>query len=144
LLQNCSSPAKIPNSDIEVKGDYALKKLSPPEGKALIYIIRPPKYNAAVADFRVEIGQFVIGSTQAKRFLYTFVKPGKHILSGKAGNLSELPIEVQAGKTYFVKQKVKSGWIRVNNELILLEESEGEKLLKKCKLSGDNYTMRGL
>ena len=107
------------------------KSLSPASGKALIYIVRPSGYAMAVK-FKVSFDGNEIGATKGKKFLYIMVSPGKHTIISKANNSAQMEIDVEAGKTYFIKQTATLG-ITASNELTLLDETTGRSDLSLCK-----------
>ncbi|MBN1215507.1 MAG: DUF2846 domain-containing protein [Candidatus Lokiarchaeota archaeon] len=112
-----------------------LKNMVPPEGKALIYIIRSKSQNKA-AKFQVFINGKYIGSTKGKNFLYAVVDPGSYMIASnfrKGGH--ELPMEIEAGKTYFILQKVRQGGLLITVKMYLTDDVEGRARLNKCKLS---------
>ena len=111
-----------------------MENIKTPEGKALIYIIRPSFFGKLIK-FKVYCGTEYIGYTRGQNYLYAFLKPGKHNLISKAENKSELQLDIEADKTYYVKQKVSFGFIKSRNKLILLNETEGEIAKNKCKPS---------
>ncbi|MEM6964133.1 MAG: DUF2846 domain-containing protein [Bacteroidota bacterium] len=142
ILMSCGTTAKLPGTTTSITGDMALSTLTPPEGKALVYILRPSRIGTAMK-FAVELDGNEIGFTYGKKFVYTFAEPGKHIFIGRAENIYELPIQLEANKIYFIEQKPKSGLWTARNKLIRLDDLDGSKKLKKCKLSGDNATLEG-
>lgn len=129
-ILGCST-AKVSSSDLE-----QIKSQMAPEGKALVYIIRP-KSAAYLVTFKVSCDEKPIGSTGAKRFIYILLNPGLHKFVSNAENTSELFLEVESGKKYFLEQKLKMGLLTARNELVRLDEAAGMKKLKSCKLSGD-------
>jgi hypothetical protein len=38
---------------------------------------------------------------------------------------------VEAGKTYYLQQKVKMGFMKARNQLVAIDEAEGKKALSK-------------
>lgn len=123
-------------SKISSGGLQNLKDQSPPEDKALVYIVRPSIYGTAVK-FNVFCNNNNIGSTTGRRFIYAFVDPGLHKFLVKAENKTELFLEVSPGKTYFLEQQPKTGLLRARCELVRVDESAGRKKLQVCKLSGN-------
>jgi hypothetical protein len=79
-----------------------------------------------------------LGSTKGKRFIYALLDPGKHTIKSKAENTATLDVDLEAGKTYYIHQRVKMGALMARTELELVtNESEARKKLNSCKLSGD-------
>ena len=54
LFQSCSSPAKLIGTTTEITGKMVADQLQPPEGKALVYIVRRPAYFASLMSFYVK------------------------------------------------------------------------------------------
>ncbi len=128
----CScSTTKIASSDLQ-----QLKNQKPADGKALVYFVRPNAFGGAIG-FKVSCDGNHIGTTTGKRFIYTQLEPGTHSFLSKAENKAELYLEVEAGETYFIEQKVKMGIAIARNQLERLSDAEGRAALRKCKLSGD-------
>lgn len=128
----CScSTAKIASTDLN-----HIKTLSPDSGKALVYVVRPSIVGSAIT-FGVKCNDMPIGSTNGKRFIYTFLEPGTHIFTSKAENVSDLFLKVESGRTYFINQKPKWGTLFSRVQLEKLDEKTGRSYLSKCKLSGD-------
>ena len=109
--------------------------MSAPDNKALVYIVR-----TSALGWQTEIEVFVndkyIGTTGGSRYIYTILDPGKYVFKSAAENDSELILEVDAGKTYYLKQDISMGYLfGPRNELILLNETEGRSDLQECTLS---------
>lgn len=141
-LGSCKSVAKLPGTDTPITGKIALQKLQPPEGKALVYIIRN-KSMGMVTKLHLDIDRKVIGQTKGKQFLYTFLEPGSHLIVSRGENVSELPIKLEAGKTYFIQQKPKMGLFSIRSKLTRMEEEEAKRYLSYCRLSKSNITFEG-
>jgi len=118
------------------EADQGAKALKPPEGKALVYVVRPASLGLAVS-MEVKCDDRSVGTTGGKRFVYTVVEPGEHLIRSKAENWSEVKLSAEAGKTYFLEQKVRMGFLAARNTLVLLEEAEGRQKLTQCTLSSD-------
>jgi len=110
-----------------------VKQTIPPQGKALVYVVRPNRAGGIIK-FKFHVDGKYIGTTRARQFLYSILNPGPHLFMSKAENRSEMQLNLEAGKTYFLKQKIKIGGLKARNELIQLNESEGREMLQKCKL----------
>ncbi|MBY9005278.1 MAG: DUF2846 domain-containing protein [Candidatus Lokiarchaeota archaeon] len=114
--------------------DDDLKNMKPPEGKGLIYLIRS-KSTGSIIKFKVFVNDEYIGATRGKKFIYKVVDPGHYKILSKAENKHEIELEVEAGKTYFILQKVRMGAIKARVKMYLTDEGEGRTRLKKCKLT---------
>lgn len=105
----------------------------PPEGKALVYVVRPNRAGGIIK-FQFHVDGKHVGTTKARRFLYLVLDPGPHLFMSKSENESEMQLNLEAGKTYFLKQKIKLGALKTMNELIQVNESEGREILQNCRL----------
>lgn len=115
----------------------SVKNQNPPDGKALIYIVRPSSYFGAAIKFRVSCDNNSIGSTMGGQFIYTIVQPGRHEFKSEAENDAKLFLLTEANKTYYIEQEVKMGIIVARNKLVRLNDIKGKIALNKCKLSVD-------
>jgi len=117
--------------------DSIAKNLSAIEGKAIVYIIRPSLLGALVR-IGVVCDDQPLGSTMAKQYIFAILDPGKHTFSAHTENKASLDIILEAGKIYYIKQKVKMGLVVARVGLELMSESDGRKALNSLKLSSDN------
>ncbi len=115
--------------------DY--RSIKPPEGKSLIYIVRPSIYGIAMK-FDVFCNGKSMGTTKGKQFLFIILEPGEQIIMNKAENKDAITLKTEPNKTYFIKQKIKTGALSARSKLILLNPNEGREALMKCKLSKKN------
>lgn len=130
IFLGCST-TKMASRDLE-----SLKTQTPPPNKALVYVVRPSSYGYAVS-MSVSCNNMDLGSTSGKRFIYAFLDTGLYRFVSKAENKAELFLKVEAGKTYFIEQKIKMGLMLARCNMENLNESVGRKKLAICKLSGD-------
>lgn len=117
--------------------DY--KNLEPPEGKSLLYVYRP-SVAGAVIPMPVICDERMIGSTRGKTFIYAYIAPGKHTITAEAERPATLEIETEAGKTYYIRQKVKMGIAMARTDLELVDEAEGRNKLNKCCKTPKHWT----
>jgi hypothetical protein len=113
------------------------KKMTPPEGQALVYFLRPTNYGGGQG-MMLMINQKPIGKTYGGLFLYRVLDPGKYIFTSKAENTSELALNVLADKTYYLEQQVKMGFFSGRANLVLLDNVEGKEKLMKSSLALPN------
>jgi hypothetical protein len=107
------------------------------DSSAIVYIIRPTSF-AFLIKMDIDCDSLHIGSTKAKKYVYTRVAPGKHVFVSRSENNYRFTLNVEAGKVYYIKQEVKLGALYAETALELLNEEDGKKYLSKCKLSKDN------
>jgi hypothetical protein len=107
--------------------------LKPTKEEALVYVVRPAKMGFLVL-FSISCDGAPMGTTKGKQYIYGLMKPGTHKLLATGGEKdAELEINVEAGKTYYIEQKIKMGVVLARTRLELLNVEEGRKALAKCK-----------
>ena len=114
--------------------DKEIKELSPPDGNALVYILRPSSVGKFVK-FKTFCNDQYIGAIKGKNYLYIILEPGLYKFMAKAENKDVVDLVVEPGKTYFLLQKAKMGAIKARVKIYLMEEDEARVKLQKCKLS---------
>jgi len=117
------------NKEMELK----IKHMLPPEDKALVFVIRRST-NAKLMKVTLECNGKYIGTTKGKQFIYLILDPGSYTFVTKAKNKSCLQLDLEAGHSYFISEKINAWGIGVLTELELMEETTGRKKLKKCSL----------
>ncbi len=100
--------------------------------KALVYILRPAFVGFAIKMWAFVDDQF-IGVTHGKNYTYVLVAPGEHVFWSKAENVSAFKMNVEAGKTYYLQQKVRLGGVRAHVKFAEAEDSKVKKYFKKSK-----------
>lgn len=108
---------------------------------ATIYVLRPSSFGSAIK-FGIYQDEKLIGKLGHKSYLSWNVVPnGKEItIISKSENKDILTINPQAGKTYFIKQKVKMGIAIARTGLEFIDESEGKDILQKLKTPKSKYS----
>jgi hypothetical protein len=121
-----------------------------PDGKCLIYIYREEKMKGAASKFRLYANKKFRTIVKSGSYYPYFADPGEIIFSTDplmAGCLKftmigllekkdtrkskKLTIDVEEGKTYYVKLFIKFG----GYELVPVSNLEGEREIANCKLS---------
>ena len=100
-----------------------------PEGKALVYIFRPSNMVGAALHYTVNVDDQKVSEVHLKNgtYLVYFADPGNNIFWEQFGaKRIEVPVEVEAGKTYYIKE--------YNMSLELVSEEIGKEKIKKCKM----------
>jgi Holliday junction resolvase len=101
---------------------------------AKIYVIRSTNKGGGVK-MRIFQDDKLIGKLGTKSYLSWEVDPtkGDIMIISKSENKDMLTISPKAGKTYYIKQKIKMGWAVVRTELEFLEENEAKEMLIDLK-----------
>ena len=109
------------------------QKFSPvkeiPEGKALVYIYRPGSMNGAAVHYTVNANDEKVSESHLRNnsYLVYFAKPGRYTFWAQANGRREVDLDVEAGKTYYVKGDCCS--------LTRPSLEKAEKEIVKCQLS---------
>ena len=100
--------------------------------KALVYVVRPATMGFAIKSFFL-VDDEVLGINKGKSYFFTYVEPGAHVFWSKSENVDAMELEVEAGRTYYIKQNVQMGGFRARTKIELLDETDGQAALAKCK-----------
>jgi hypothetical protein len=103
----------------------------PKAGKALVYVVRPTMTGNKIQTKLAVDGEWV-GVNRGHNYFFLQLEPGEHYLCSKAENKSVMVLTVEPGKTYYVEQKIRMGFMKARNKLALLSDAEGTKKLAKC------------
>jgi hypothetical protein len=143
LMNGCAS---VPQGSAAM-AQQALS-FTPPPGKAGFYVIRPYGYTGSVLLDEITFDSQECGSLANDTYLFGAVAPGEHTLL--VSNANATPSEVvhftaEAGKNYYFKVNVKSvivllGLAPTRYQMVVdqIPETNGQKLVRQFKLTGDN------
>jgi hypothetical protein len=106
----------------------------PPSDKALVYVIRPTWMGNKVQTKLGVDGQWV-GVNRGNNYFFLTLEPGEHYFCSQAENRSAVALKVEPGKTYYLQQKIRMGFMKARTRVEVLDEAEGKKGLEKCHLS---------
>jgi hypothetical protein len=123
------------NVDFEATTD---KKNHPtpdaPADKAMIYVLRPTMIGFKINSKLAVDGNWM-GVNRGKTYFYFPVEPGERYFCSESENQDYLALNVEAGKTYFLQQKVEAGLWKARTNLVVMTEAEGRKKLEDVHLS---------
>jgi hypothetical protein len=108
------------------------KKIVEDPGKGRIYVIGPKMAGVRIAPQISDDGES-IGNTRIRGYLCWEQKPGETTISGRTDNISEVTVNVEAGKAIYILQTVNVGWETTHNQLHVVSEQEGREALKACR-----------
>ena len=106
----------------------------PPPDKAIVYVIRPTMAGNKVQSKLAVDGEWK-GANRGDNYFYFELSPGEYHFCSQAENRSLLTLKVEAGKTYYLQQKIQIGLMKARNKLVALDVEEGKVGLAKCYLS---------
>lgn len=105
-----------------------------PADKALIYVLRPTMIGFGIQSKFAVDGEWK-GVNRGKTYFYLMVDPGEHYFCSQAENQDWLKMTVEAGRTYYLQQKVQMGFFKARTNLVMITTEEGVKKLKDVNLS---------
>lgn len=134
-LFGCASAPSEQKMQAEVE-NYTLPKAAVAD-KGLVYVVRPSNVGMMVR-FNVFLddkeASSEMGYNRGNQYIYFFVTPGQHVISSKAENWADMPINVKAGEVVYLKQEVEMGFAVARNSLKVLSDVEGRYLVKDASL----------
>jgi len=121
-------------TDVKYDADTDKKSHPTPEasaGKALVYVVRPTMMGNKIQTKLAVDGEWK-GVNRGNNYFFFELEPGEHYFCSKAENRSLLKLSVEAGKTYFLQQKIKMGFMKARNQLVQISDEKGKEGLAKC------------
>jgi hypothetical protein len=106
--------------------------IKPDSGNALVFFVRPSSMGFAIKTWAF-VDDAPVGVTKAKGYVVAEVEAGQHLFWSKAENVSALEMEVEGGKTYYLKQSPRFGVMKARVKLVPLDAKPGKKALSKCR-----------
>jgi Protein of unknown function (DUF2846) len=131
LLPGCASTkqsVRIPNLSVPVEDAT----------KARIYVIRPALIGGAV-QMKVTDNDELIGKTGPQSYLVWERSPGEAFVTSKAEKPCSVTLNVEAGKVYYVLQRVEPGVLYARCRMEQIDDEHAQKFLKGCKLAQQGY-----
>ncbi|SEM39438.1 Protein of unknown function [Luteibacter sp. UNCMF331Sha3.1] len=128
VLSGCASVQKADRG----ASDQA-KVFAPLTDKGVVYVYRDEILGGAIK-MPVKVDDVVAGQTGPKSFLQLALTPGHHTIASLSEKDAALPIDVEAGKTYYVWQEVKMGVMSARSALHLVTADVGKAGVRKCDL----------
>jgi hypothetical protein len=99
---------------------------------AAVYFLRTTSMGGLIYFWTFADEEFV-GVTRGKSYFTAQLAPGEHVLWSKAENVAAVNLTVEAGRTYYVIERVVPGFGKARVRLDVVDAAEGEKALKKIK-----------
>jgi len=104
---------------------------APDEGHALVYVFRPATVGAAVKTWAFADNTLMMVS-KPRAYSFAQVPAGKRLFWTKSENTSALELEVEAGKTYYFKVRIKMGLVKARARILQVDEKEAQDYFEKC------------
>ena len=117
--------------------------LSSDDESAKIFVIRK-SFMATAIPMKIYQDGELVGRLGPKGYIAWEVKKEGPIFITSSGpeNKDHFKIDVQKGKTYYLKQKAKPGYFVARSGLELMEPEKARKAINKLKEPKVNYTTR--
>ena len=94
--------------------------------------MRPATVGAAITMHVSDSGK-LIGETGPHGYLCWERSPGETTISSTSEGVSTAPLTIQAGESYYLFQHIRMGMWIARNELEIVDQEKGKKVLAKCK-----------
>jgi hypothetical protein len=107
-----------------------------PEQKGLIYLYRKSSLFGVAIVPQIWCNGAPIVSLKSGGYYAYFADPGKTFITAKTESRTGVTIEVEPGKTYYVRLRIGMGIVAGRPHLTLVDEEKGAKEIKGCKLQG--------
>lgn len=105
-----------------------------PVDKALIYVMRTTILGYKIHSKLAVDGKWM-GVNRGKTYFFFTLDPGEHFFCSEAENQDYLALTVEAGKTYYLKQRVEPGIWKARTDLAVIDEEKAKKELPDVNLS---------
>lgn len=132
LIVVLAAPAALAGDEDFAVREKGGPKPEPKADQASVYVVRPANVGRAIRIWAFADEQS-LGMTKSNTYTHHYLDPGTYIFWAKAENVSAEELTVEAGKTYFLKQKVKVGVLKARVKVEFLSEDEGWKALEECE-----------
>ena len=76
-----------------------------------------------------------MGVNRGATYFFFTLEPGEHYFCSEAENQDYLALRVEAGKTYYLKQRVQPGVWKARTDLAVIDEEKAKKELADLNLS---------
>jgi len=114
-------------------GPSFVKEEKIPEQKGLVYLYRKGLSGALLVPVISCNGKTFVSLKSGCYYPY-FADPGKNFFSAQTESYTQVSVDVEPGKTYYVRLRVGIGFFVGRPHLILVDEEKGAKEIKGCKL----------
>ncbi len=120
----------------------------PGQDSSYIYIFRGGQFSGAFTNFAIWVDETKLCKISNNKYLRVPVMPGTHIVSAKQGGIAimkketEVEVDVEAGKSYYVSCAMKSSITRVRLDMQEVLEKTGKKAIETMKVDNCQAAIR--
>ena len=116
--------------------DLQAKKFEAVPDKAVVYLVRDyPDFSDAAAT--IYLGEAAMITTYAGTYYRWEAEPGTHRISGFPGDMGAIVLRVEAGRIYYVQQRVSSFFRFAQSYYQLVPEPQGRAAVMRAVLLGE-------
>lgn len=94
--------------------------------KGLVYFYREKAFVGGGMSYYVCENGEKLGALQSGTFFFVEPEPGLHIYTAKTETENKVTLEIEKGKTYYIKGEIKMGVLVGQPELTIVHELEGK------------------
>lgn len=119
------------NGDVD---HFKINESKDPKNHATICIIRPKRKGTGFNVMAIYEDDMIIGILRSNNYLKWKIDADKDevIITSRGEGKDIFRIKPIAGKTYYLKQDHRMGWVKARPKISLIEEDEALRLLKKA------------
>ncbi|MDC9723997.1 MAG: DUF2846 domain-containing protein [Urechidicola sp.] len=103
------------------------------EGKGLVIFYRSKKFSGSAIKFTVKDNRGEYGQLTNGSIIYITVEPGSNTFWSQVISSDSITIDVEEGKTYYVKGTTKMGAVAGRPKFNLVDEKKALKEIKKLQ-----------
>lgn len=105
-----------------------------PADRALVYVMRTTIIGYKIHSKLAVDGKWM-GVNRGRTYFFFTLDPGEHYFCSEAENQDYITLAVEAGKTYYLKQRVEPGVWKARTDLAVIDEEKAKKELADLNLS---------
>jgi len=131
-LKACGPKGEVPKYSVETdKSQHPTG--TPAADKGLIYVVKPSRL---ALQFKLAADGEWKGVNRGYNYFFFMLPPGEHYFCSTDGHTRRtVVLTVEAGKTYYLEQRVVPYGIGWSEDLVSVDDEEGQKALADCHLS---------
>ena len=135
FVVQCATGSRSSHTESEESKAFAV-----PEGKGVVYVYRTGKFAGSGLLLEVSVNGVKAGGAGAGTHFRWELKPGSYTFSSQTvGSSAVIPIQVEAGKLYFIEMNSKMGVVIRRTSMKRVSEATGKRAVQSSKLLVSAY-----
>ncbi len=130
LLSACGGYVKYAPQNV----DATRKAFQIPQNEKSALFIYRDGFLGSKVNTEVFLDGKILGKNLGYTYLYAEVPQGEHKITSHLGGYTNLAINVEPNKIYYVKEEIDTGMFETKIFLYLVDEATGQSGVRKCKL----------